>query len=294
MAHDGTNLHCYGWEVASPRAVIHIVHGMDEHATRYNEFAQFLNLQHYTVYATDHRGHGKTAESLSKLGYIGEDGFTHMVEDEQLLCQMIKQRHSNLPYFLIGHSLGSFLAQRFLQLMSEGITGAVLIASFGRNQLLSVGEALATFFEKISQDKPIALFERVLFVGMSKKQPKAWLATDPKAIEAYQNDPFCGTVFPPSFYRQITHFLKLVTQSENIALIPASFPLLLLSGHDDPIGLQGKGMNDLYQQYVQSGHTAIRKKLYEHSKHEILHDVEKEQVFADIKAWLAVHIDDAS
>ena len=115
-ANDEHSIFIRNWAIEKPKAIVQLVHGMNEHSNRYNDFAIFLNQHGYSVYATDHRGHGQSALSIDQIGYIGENGFSKMVSDEHQLQQFIQAKYPNKPHFIIGHSMGSFITQRYIQL----------------------------------------------------------------------------------------------------------------------------------------------------------------------------------
>ena len=288
---DGVRIFFRMWEVEQPRALVQIIHGMDEHSERYRAFAAFLNTYGITVFATDHRGHGYTAGSLEKVGYIGEDGFEKMVADERVIQLYMQERcGKQLPVFMLGHSMGSFITQRFIQQHGETLAGAILVGSCGYNSAVKMGKIAAAFSERIKRDEYSKVLEGLIFRGYNKKTAKRtmfdWVAADDAVVDAYLADPYCGNGFPPSFYRQFMVFLTTIFEAEHTMKVPKDLPIYLLSGAEDPVGLYGKGVLRLYAQYRQLGIKSLDMKLYEKSRHEILNDIEKEMVYRDVITWI--------
>lgn len=293
-ASDGVEVFVRSWCVEAPKGVMQIVHGMNEHSGRYAEFAEFLNDWGYDVYATDHRGHGQTVGDPQKVGYIGENGFTLMVEDEEMLRQFIGEKYNHqIPQYILGHSMGSFIIQRFIQIYGDGLAGVILMGSCGYNNMAKMGRHVAKMIEKKNNDERSTFLEKVVMSSYNKKTKKEtpydWLASDPQVMKNFMADPYCAKVFPPSFYRQLLQWLVDIFDKDEIARIPKKLPLLLVAGTQDPVGLYGRGMLSLHIQYKNHGTEDLDMYLYEDSRHEVLNDVEKKQVMDDILTWLHQH-----
>lgn len=293
-AHDNHKIFVRHWHVCEPKAIVQIVHGMNEHSERYHEFACFLNQAGYCVYATDHRGHGNSALHVDRIGYIGENGFEEMVKDEKTLFDHIQSETPYIPHFILGHSMGSFVTQRYIQLYGNELAGSLLIGSGSNRWDLRIGAKVANAYEKLTNDKRSKGLEKLVFNGyntrFNKRTGFEWLANDTVIVDEYIEDPYCAHVFPPSFYRQFLSFLYLIFQDEHVSQVPVSLPLYILSGQDDPVGQFGKGVEKLYQQYEQRGCKDVHYKLYPGGRHEILNDFDKLVVFKDIVTWLNEHI----
>lgn len=292
---DGTAVFVRSWTIENPIGNVQVVHGMNEHGGRYDEFAVFLNTHGFNVYATDHRGHGATAGSVERIGYIKEVGFATMVSDEyQLLCEIKQAGDKELPHFLLGHSMGSFVTQRFIQLYGYELAGTILMGSCGYNSIVRIGRYAAILAEKVKKDAPSLLLEKLVFKGYNHRTEKRttydWLAADPTVVDTFIADPYCAHIFPPSFYHHFLQWLQDIFIPSEVAKIPKDLPLLLVAGAEDPVGLYGKGMEDLEKQYQKHGTKDLQLILYPESRHEILNDIEKEQVFSDILRWLQEHV----
>ena len=294
-AKDGKEVFVRMWKVTEPKATVQIIHGMNEHSGRYQEFAEFLNNAGFSVFATDHRGHGKTAKSPERVGYIDEAGFPAMVADEyQLLGQIQKIYPDGLPHFVLGHSMGSFITQRFIQLHGNAITGTILMGSCGYNGVVRLGKPVAKLVEKITGDARSEFLEKIIFSGYNHRTEKRtkydWLASDPQVITTFMEDPYCAKTFPPSFYRHFLQWLQDIFVKEEVAKIPRELPLLLVAGKEDPVGLFGKGMEILAKQYQKHDTEQPTHIHYPKNRHKIIKKKKKAQVFQDILDWIATHL----
>ncbi|WP_409069314.1 lysophospholipase [Clostridium sp. FAM 1755] len=294
---ENVKINVYKWDPDRKqdiKAVIQISHGMAETANRYESLASYLNEAGYIVYANDHRGHGKSAVSVDKLGYLGEkDGFMSMVEDIHTLNTIIKEENKGLPVFLLGHSMGSFISQRYIQLYAQGLDGVILVGTNGRQGLvLNVGILIAKLEMKFKgRQHKSNILNDLSFGGYNKKfKPNRtefdWLSRDEKEVDKYIKDEYCGTIFPTSFYHDFFKGLKSIWKEENKNNIPTNLPIFIIAGHKDPVGNFGKGILDLYNFYKSIGVTDVTYKLYEEGRHEILNELNRKEVFEDVLNWV--------
>lgn len=288
-------LFVYQWtDVPSPKAFILIAHGMAEHAGRYEAFAKFLNQQGYAVAASDHRGHGRTAGMDHLLGQIGTNGFQKIVEDQRVLIDTFKKRYPDTPFILFGHSFGSFITQEFMIRYGRMIDGVILsgtTVNAGTDVVL--GAKLANLQQKLfGQRKPAKLLDKIAFSGNNdgfddaEKSDAAWLSRDNEKVRAYEKDPFCGTLFPIVFYKELFTNLPKLAEPERLNMIPKSLPALLFAGNQDPVSRGGKGVVELKEAYDQSGMEDVSMKLYPEGRHEMLNEINHDEVFEDVLRWL--------
>lgn len=276
------------------KGVIQIAHGMTETAYRYDYVAKKLNEYGYIVYANDHRGHGKSALSLDKLGYLGEeDGFMSMVEDVHALNTIIKEENEGLPVFLLGHSMGSFISQRYIQLYGQELNGVILVGTNGnQGSLINIGILVAKLEMRFKGRKHKSnLLNNLSFGGYNKKfQPNRtefdWLTRDEREVDKYIKDEYCGTIFPTSFYHDFLKGLKSIWKEENKNKIPINLPIFIIAGDKDPVGNFGKGILNLYNFYKSIGVLDVNYKLYKEGRHEILNEINREEVFQDVLNWI--------
>ncbi|MCA9765613.1 MAG: lysophospholipase [Carnobacterium sp.] len=300
LSSDKTKIMVYKWIPINqePKGVVQISHGMAETAARYERFAKALNEKGFIVYAHDHRGHGKTATSIDELGYLGEQGsFKLLVEDLAALSDRIKKDNPSLPLYLFSHSMGSFAAQRYIMNYPDKINGLILSGSNGEQGLtLKLGEWVVKLVMAVKGRKAKSeCVDSLIFGGFNKKfHPKKtgyeWLTRDVDELAKYVNDPYCGTLFPISFYDELIENLKYIEDKENIKKIPTNVPLIILSGAQDPVGDFGKGVKKLYKRYEVCGVKDLEMKLYEGARHEILNETNRDEVTKDIIKWLEKRI----
>lgn len=296
---DGCELHVYKWlpsEGISIRGAVQIAHGMAEWAARYEEFAVSLSARGYAVYANDHRGHGRTAGSPENIGYTGRDGFNGMVRDMNTITGLIRKDYPGLPIFLFGHSMGSFLAQLYISKWGSGLKGVILSGSNGN-------QGIALYFGTLIARVLVALFGvrtrsrllNYLTFGSFNRAFKPvrtdfdWLSRDTEEVNKYIADPYCGGVFTTGFFLDFFRGLKSLYDDRTVQGIPRELPIFILSGDRDPVGEFGKGPLRLAKFYRDLGMKDVNMKLYEQGRHEILHEINRNEAVEDIIAWIDAH-----
>jgi alpha-beta hydrolase superfamily lysophospholipase len=296
---DGTNIFVNKWsleEDAKPKGVIQIAHGMAEHSYRYSGFAQALTSDGFAVYANDHRGHGKTAAS-EDIGYFSdENGWNLVVEDMHTLTNIIKRENPNVPVFLLGHSMGSFLSRTYIQQYSKDTAGVILCGTGGDLGLLgNIGMLIAKReIKRIGKRARSKRMDKLSFGNFNKAfKPNRtnfdWLSRDNKEVDKYIKDPLCGEVFTAGFFYDMLGGLKELMKKENIEKIRKELPIYLISGEKDPVGKNTKGVLQAYESYNKAGIKDISYKFYTDARHEILNETNKEEVYKDIIIWLNEH-----
>lgn len=277
-----------------PRGVVQISHGMAETAVRYERFAKVLNKKGFIVYANDHRGHGKTAANIDELGYLGDkDGFELLIEDIAKLSDIIKKENPDLPIYLFSHSMGSFAVQRYIMEYKDKIDGLILSGSNGEQGLsLKAGKWIVKLAMMIKGRKTKSKFiDSLIFGGFNKKfYPKTtgseWLTRDADELDKYVQDPYCGNLFPISFYDELIENLEYIEDKDNVKKIPKNLPIFIISGAQDPVGDFGKGVKKLYKRYEKCGVKDLEIKMYEGARHELLNETNRDEVMGDVVEWL--------
>ncbi|HSH35532.1 alpha/beta hydrolase [Schnuerera sp.] len=299
-ASDGQEIYAYNWrpEGVNIKGIVQIAHGMAETSYRYKRFAERLVKQSYIVYANDHRGHGKTAASLDKVGYLGPDGFNRMLKDMKEFTDFIRDREGNeLPLFLFGHSMGSFLSQRYIGLYANSIQGVILSGTSGNQGLiLNLGIRIAK--REVAKKGPKTRSPRLndLSFGSYNKKFKPsrtdfdWLSRDEKEVDKYIQNPYCGGIFTTSFYYDFFRGLKETFHKSNVEGIPKDFPVYIFAGDKDPVGNMGKGVLKLVKTYQNIGINDLEYKLYKDGRHEMLNELNRDEVMKDVIQWLNNHI----
>jgi len=292
---------CYKWKShdSKVRGIVQIAHGMEERALRYEYFAKRLNKAGYTVYANDHRGHGLTAENKENLGYIADnDGFNWMIRDMKQLTDIIKDDNPNLPVILVGHSMGSFLSQRYVEIYGQNIDCLILSGTNGKPIGIKKLGILISKYEiwKHGRKHLSTIMENLGIGGYNKnfmpcRTNADWLSSDEKEVDKFIADEYCGFVSTASFYYDFLIGLWAIHERSNLRNIPKKMPIYMFSGKMDPVGNQGKGVISLYNTFKKIGLQDISYILYKDGRHEMLNEINKDEVIDDILKWIEKHVD---
>lgn len=303
LSADGkTQVHAVRWvpEDGSYQAILQITHGMVEYIERYRRFAEFLNGQGFLVVGHDHIGHGESVASQEDWGYFAEPNPSDvLVADMHSLREITQKENPGVPYFMLGHSMGSYMLRKYLALHGKGLTGAIVMGTGcvpdKTTKLgMRVAKMLAKLYgwrhrsrliQKLSYDKPYKKFDVA-----GKDESNSWLTKDTQIVKEYYANPKCTFVFTLNAYMGLFEAVLFGNQPENIAKVPKDLPLLFVSGADDPVGNLGKGVKMVYDKFQDAGMEDITWKLYENDRHEILNETDRETVYHDILSWLRVHL----
>lgn len=285
------------WEPEGrPKAVLQIVHGMAEHIDRYDEFAGFFTRHGILVVGADIASHGKSVRPDGAKGYFGEkDGWGALVEDIQSVCRSIKQVYDNVPYFLFGHSMGSFLARTYAARRGEDMDGFIFCGTAGKNPALPVAKLIAK--REIKKNGPTAqspLLNSLSFGAYNRAfKPNRtefdWLSTDEENVDRYVADENCGYVFTAGGFRDLFDGLSEIGGKGWAASVPKR-PIFVVAGSEDPVGARGRGPREIAAALSATGHD-VTLRLYERMRHEIHNEKGKEQVWKDILTFLETHSD---
>ena len=294
----GFEIFVYRWAPPSGvavRAVVQIEHGAAEHALRYERVARYLNQNGYIVYADDHRGHWKTAQTMDKAGICSPDGWNWMVKDAKQLTDIIKEKHPGLPVFLLGHSMGSLMAQQYIQNWGAELQGVILSGTTG---ISMVDASVVPMAEQAAQgeavNQPSELFAG-LFASVNEpfepvSTPFDWLSRDDQEVQKYIDDPWCGFLFTNGMTYEFVKGMVNLFNPENEARIPKELPVYVISGEMDPVGAND-GVKVLVQRYQDDlGLVDVSSKIYPGARHEILNETNRDEVHADILNWLETRV----
>lgn len=276
-----------------PVAVLQIVHGIAEFVERYDGFAQYLNSLGYVVVAEDHMGHGKSINGQGIQGYFHGGWFT-AVEDTYELLQRTHQEFPNLPYVLFGHSMGSFMTRTILCKHPDSGISAVVICGTGWQPKALLNTAIAIcelVCKKQGEQTPSKALEKLIFANYNKKvehprTPYDWLTRDSRIVDEYIASPLCG--FPPTagLMREMLKGIRFIQEPENLSAMKKDLPVLFISGGDDPVGSYGKGVPRCAEVFRNAGMMDVTCKLYPLGRHEILNEINHEEVYEDVSSWL--------
>jgi len=301
LSNDGkTNIHCALWMPKTKEftGILQISHGMVEYIERYSTFAEYLNQRGFIVVGHDHLGHGKSVISESHWGYFAEKSADEiLIRDMHKMRILMQKRYPDVPYFMLGHSMGSFLLRKYLTRYPNGLRGAIIMGTGVKNNLeLRTAMSLCSSMAVLKGwNYRSALLQKMVFSSNNKKfedenNTNSWLTRDQKIVEDYTADPRCSFVFTLNGFHTLFSVIYHGNRKKNIQKLPIELPMLLISGEDDPIGAYGVGIKKLYHLYRRAGITDITYRLYKEGRHEILNELDKETVFSDIYKWLAKRI----
>lgn len=290
-------LHVIVWEPNGDiKAMMQISHGMIEYVERYDAFAEFFNEKGILVIGNDHLGHGKTAKDDNDLGYFGEGRSKTVVDDLYEVTKFAKKTYGGeLPYFLFGHSMGSFMARRYLMTYGEELTGAIICGTgFTPGIILTMGDICANVIKLFKGERYRSkLLKKMAFGSYNKRITAArtendWLSRNAENVEKYNRDKYCTFLFTVNGYQTLFDVLKYIQKAENIRKIPKKLPLYFIAGKEDPVGNYGEGVLKIAEQYKENDIKNIQTKLYENDRHEIINETDKDIVFNDIFQWITI------
>lgn len=271
-----------------------ILHGMMEHSGRYAEFARYLSRQGFAVITYDHLGHGQTAKQAGDLGFFQlKDPAQQLISDAGQMAEHLEKLYPHVPHFILGHSMGSFVARCLLQQAGSRFNGAVIVGTGGETGGAKLGRALLGMLNQIAPKYRSSLINGC-FSWMNNRRFKReepddgtnWLSVDKENRSGFLQDPLCGTAFTNNGFYTLLSLVVQATGKQWAKHIPKDLPMFFVSGQDDPIGDFGKGVSKTVRNLQQEGFENITMQLYPGMRHEILNEGIKQQVYQDIAKWL--------
>ncbi|MFZ5724729.1 MAG: alpha/beta hydrolase [Pseudomonadota bacterium] len=298
-AFDGHRIAVRRWDaVGTPRAAMLVSHGMAEHGERYAPLGEYLGQRGVVVYALDHRGHGRSIARPEDTGHYadftpGHDGWARVVDDLGHVIQHVRAAHPDVPFVLLGHSMGSFIAQATAMNQGAQLDALALSGSnYGSTTLYRVARLIARL-EKFRQGArgKSALLDFLSFGAFNKpfkpaRTPYDWLSRDPAEVDKYIADPLCGFRVTNQLWIDLLGGLIAISNVGNLAKIPGDLPVYILGGDRDPVGQAGKGLPKLAARLREAGLRNVTLKLYGNGRHEMFNETNRAEVFADLAAWL--------
>ena len=293
-------IHAVRWipEEQKPVCIVQIVHGMAEYIDRYDEFASYLAEKGILVVGDDHLGHGKSAGQGQPYGYFcKEDAPTVLVRDEHRLKKMTQEQYPNVPYIILGHSMGSFITRNYLLRYGSGIDGVVIVGTGmqSRATLLSA-RMLAGLQRVFCGPKHVSGLLNVAAFGAYNKRirdPRThfdWLSRNEENVKRYIEDPLCGFTFTVNGFQTPFQLIWNLHDQKMLQEMPKRLPVLFVSGSEDPVGNYGQGVKQVCQSFRSLGMENVQIKLYPEDRHEILNEVDRQDVYADIYRWILQRI----
>ena len=277
-----------------PKAIVQIVHGMSEYMGRYEEFAKYLADQGYLVTGEDHLGHGLSVPQGETYGYFcSMDPATVLVRDVHRLKKTVQAQYPGVPFVILGHSMGSYILRNYLCRYGTGIQAAIVMGTGMENKAaVDFVRVLTKMMHAIYGEKHLSRTLDKLVMGSYNKKIEAprtdsdWLSRDEEVVNKYRIDPLCGFPFTVNGYEALFELVSRLFKQENLAKLPAQLPTLVVSGGQDPVGAYGEGVQRAYESMKNAGMQKLELKIYPEDRHEILNELDREQVYADIVKWI--------
>ncbi len=291
-----SRIHAVRWMPEDKKAVcvVQVVHGMAEYAERYGELARFLTDRGIVVTGEDHLGHGKSVGEDGTFGYFCEqDPATVLVRDVHRLKKMTQELYPDVPYVILGHSMGSFIVRNYMCRYGTGIAAAVVMGTgMQPRPVLWISKATVRIQKLFCGSAHVSrLIDRFAFGGYNRRienarTPFDWLSRDGERVDGYIADPMCGFVFTVNGFGALFELISRLYRREDLELIPKNLPVYMVSGTGDPVGAYGKGVQKAYGSLREAGLENVELKLYEGGRHELMNETNRTEIMQGIYEWL--------
>ena len=290
----GGRIHACRWTPEGEvKGIVQIVHGIAEYAERYDELAAFLNSRGLLVVAEDHMGHGKSVCEATPVGCFA-GGWHNAVDHTYRLMQDTMAEFPNVPYILLGHSMGSFMARTVLaKYPDSGITAAVICGTaWMPGAVIGAGKLVADMIcRKNGEQNPSQLLQNMMFGSYNKKieHPRTacdWLTRDNRIVDAYVADPLCGFIPSAGLVRAMMEGLQFIQNSKNLNAMRRELPVFFIAGGDDPVGNYGAGVQRAAEEFKKHGMEHIDVKIYPLCRHEIHNEINRREVYENLANWI--------
>lgn len=295
-SNDGkTLIHAVEWiPEGEIKAVLQIAHGMCEYIMRYDAFASWLSEQGVYVVGNDHLGHGETVASPADYGYFRKNhGNRYVIKDIHRLRRITEEKYPDVPYFVMGHSMGSFLMRQYICYYGEGLRGAIIMGTGWQPAVVLYGgrvlcHTIALFKGWRHRSKLLDLLAFGSYTSRIRnpKTVQDWLSRNEEVVRLHRTDPKCRFHFTVNGFNNMFKSIRKAEKLFNVIRIPSKLPIFLVSGCEDPVGNYGKGVIKTYKTYKNAGIKDVTMKLYAQDRHEILNELDQDQVYADLKNWI--------
>lgn len=296
LSADGkTQIHAVEWiPDEKPKAILQIAHGVTEYILRYEQFAEYLVKKGIMVVGNDHLGHGKSIAKDSEPMYFGPTGsWKWAVEDMYTCTKMIKEKYPEIPYYMLGFSLGSFLLRTYL-IEYPGIADAAIIMGTGETPPVQI--ALAKFIankeaKKVGENHTSPMIKKLTFDTYNKffapnRTDYDWLCSDNEGLDEYIADQMRGGNLSAGLFREMLSGMKFTSEIKNLKKMNLNTPILFISGDEDPVGEKGKGVIKAYHKFQDIGMKDVEIKLYPKLRHDILHEKCKKEIYEYVYNWI--------
>ncbi len=299
-----TKIHAVKWVPdGKPICVLQIVHGMAEYIVRYDRFAQKLAAEGILVTGEDHLGHGlsvtgKNGEKDHPLGYFCDhDAATVVVRDVHRLKKTVQEQYPGVPYVIMGHSMGSFIARNYLCRYGSGIDGAIIMGTGMQPRfMVKAAKYMANFLARIQGGRHVSKFvDKLAFGGYNKRitDPKTdtdWLSRDVGEVQKYREDPLCGFTFTLNGFSTLFTLIDKLYDRQYVKKMPTILPVLFVAGDSDPVGDYGASVRRVAESFRKMGMERVECKIYPGMRHELVNEIDRELVEKDILEWVKEQI----
>lgn len=287
------NLAYYVWTPKKPPvAVLHICHGMCELMDRYHEFAVHMAEQGVVVCGADHLGHGNSASAEDRGFFGSSNGDAHLVDDVEGLRLIMRQRYRNLPYILLGHSMGSFIARVYIVKYKDALDGVIISGTSGGDDRIQFGLFISSLIIKLRGERYRSKWLKRMTTKnrnerfISENCNSSWLTKEESKRSEYNRDERCNFIFTARGYNDMFKLLRDISSDNWAPSVPKGLPILIISGSEDPIGDYGKGVQTVCDRLQDAEVYELSLKLYPSCRHEILNETERKTVYSDILEWI--------
>jgi len=283
LQNEGTDLSCYEWSIDNPKTQMIIVHGLAEHAKRYDHFAKHLNNNGINVFSMDLRGHGESIDDGLGVFYK-KNGWELVIDDISKLYKYVNELHPELTIILFGHSMGSIFSRAVLQKCNDVYEKCILSGvTISKPGLRDVAPFISSLF---SSKKPSKVLDNLTFGDFSKAfKPNRtkfdWLSRDTEQVDKYVSDDKCGFVASGSMFKDVAKVLLFTLKDKSIKQMPKSTPIFIISGEKDPCGSFGYDAKYLKESYEQAG-LKVSYKVYSNARHELVNETNYQEVYNDV------------
>ncbi len=289
------DIHAVVWRPEGDvRAVLQISHGMTEYVNRYEELAEYLTARGILVVGNDHLGHGQSVIREEEWGFFASgDAGGKVVRDLHTLMQRMRKEYPKVPYFLLGHSMGSFMARRYVMTYGADLDGAVFVGTGNQPYIqVVIGQMIINFLSIFFGERYRSRLVNFLMFAFYNKRFKPvktkydWLSRNAENVDKYKKDKACTFQFTLNGYKTLFSTLAFIEKPVNIRQIPVQLPILFLSGEEDPVGNYGKAVKQVCAIYKKRGIRDLTLKLYPQDRHELLNELDRQNVFEYLYGWL--------
>lgn len=273
------------------KAIFHIVHGMCEYMGRYDNFMKYMAENGYLCCGYNHVGHKDTSPD-EELGFFADEkGDDILIDDVYEFAKAIKAEYPDLKYILMGHSMGSFVVRLSAARYNEHIDGLIVMGTSGPNPAAKIGLGLCNLKIKCGGAHRVSgLVYSMAFGSYNKKTekrtPSDWITKDTAIVDKYCQDKYCMFKFTNSAMRDLIKMNYESNLDDCMKAYPEKLPILLISGNEDPVGSYGVGVKQVFDIMTGFGKN-VSLKLYDGMRHEVLNEIDRKTVYADLLNWVA-------